>query len=456
MTGVAGLPSAPALPLRMSRAALDRADWAWRSPPYVALDFAFSVRVNDPELAIGLAAVLEPFARNDRAGDPGVVFSVVDRGGRTRRRHVLYRGSELLAGGVSPDAPLATLLWAINRGVADTASGCLLVHAGAAELGGRAVVLPAPTGHGKSTLTAALVRSGLRYVTDETVAVTVGSLVIRPFPKALSIEAGSWAMLCDLEPRHLGALQARLAGQWQVPAGSVRPDAISGGCDPFVIVSPAYRPGGPAELVRTSRAQSVTVLAQNSFNLDRMGRAGFDTAVGLARRCDCYRMAFDDLDEVCALIRALLEGRPPISEAAPRQERQDPAPRPDPVDPAPVPGPDAGGAAARDRVAAGADGPPVHGPIDGRSAPRPAATVHEVDLDGQAVLWDGATGTVHVLNPTATMVWSRFDGVAVLDDVITECTAAYQVERDVVALGVHRLARRARQLGLLEGVALVP
>ena len=50
--------------------------------------------------------------------------------------------------------------------------GDLVFHAGAVSDGRTAVLLPAASNHGKSTLTAALVRDGLQYLTDEAAAVT--------------------------------------------------------------------------------------------------------------------------------------------------------------------------------------------------------------------------------------------------------------------------------------------
>ena len=51
--------------------------------------------------------------------------------------------------------------------------------------------------------------------------------------------------------------------------------------------------------------------------------------------------------------------------------------------------------------------PPVTGdnaPIDASSAPEPARWVATVELDGEAVLFDETSGSLHLLDPVATVI----------------------------------------------------
>jgi hypothetical protein len=70
--------------------------------------------------------------------------------------------------------------------VAEMARGRLFVHAGAVGWRGRAVILPAPTLSGKSTLVAALVRAGATYYSDE-YAVLDARGRVHPYPRALAL-----------------------------------------------------------------------------------------------------------------------------------------------------------------------------------------------------------------------------------------------------------------------------
>lgn len=84
--------------------------------------------------------------------------------------------------GGAPDALLSELeLW-----VAEHARPWVFVHAGCVVWRGRAVLLPGRSMSGKSSLTAALVRAGATYFSDE-YAVLGASGAVRPYARALSI-----------------------------------------------------------------------------------------------------------------------------------------------------------------------------------------------------------------------------------------------------------------------------
>ena len=48
--------------------------------------------------------------------------------------------------------------------------------------------------------------------------------------------------------------------------------------------------------------------------------------------------------------------------------------------------------------------------IDESFVPVPRSTVATAELDGEAVIFSEETQNMHVLNPTATIVWACFDG----------------------------------------------
>lgn len=91
--------------------------------------------------------------------------------------------------------------------------------------------------------------------------------------------------------------------------------------------------------------------------------------------------------------------------------------------------------------------------IDGSFVPRRRGAVAIVELDGEAVLFDEATGTTHLLDQVATVVWKCFDGSGSVDELVEDLAAAFGAPRDVVAGDVLELARQAGGNGLLEGVA---
>lgn len=90
--------------------------------------------------------------------------------------------------------------------------------------------------------------------------------------------------------------------------------------------------------------------------------------------------------------------------------------------------------------------------VEGSFVPRPRPTVTAVELDGEGVLYDEATEGTHILNVTATAVWSSFDGRASVDDIARALSAVYGESLDTVRPAVLDLARRFGRLSLLEGV----
>ncbi|MGH6998029.1 MAG: PqqD family protein [Phenylobacterium sp.] len=91
--------------------------------------------------------------------------------------------------------------------------------------------------------------------------------------------------------------------------------------------------------------------------------------------------------------------------------------------------------------------------IDGDFAPAVAPSVSSVELEGEAVLYDEATETVHRLNPTAALAWACFDGSATIDELASDMAAVFGADEASVQADLVVLCRRLGGLGLLAGVA---
>ena len=90
--------------------------------------------------------------------------------------------------------------------------------------------------------------------------------------------------------------------------------------------------------------------------------------------------------------------------------------------------------------------------IDASFVPRPRDGVTAVELDGEGVLYSEETGGLHVLNPTATLIWTCFDGSGTIDDIVGELAGAFGTDREVVAGDVMELVRELGSSGVLAGV----
>lgn len=274
------------------------------SGPFRALEFDFAVRSTDQAVRRYLDRVLRPLAVAD-GGVATHTYWVVT--GASSGECWLTIDDELLVNTAAPEVAVAYLLWDVNRrAVAASSSRYLLVHAAAAEFGDSAVLLPAAMESGKTTLVAGLVEAGLGYLTDEVVAVDPETLVVSPYPKALSLDPGSWAVLHHLKP-DLDATEASYAGnQWQVDPDTIRPGAVGVRCPPGFVIVPRYEAGSATSVAPLPATEAVAVLAQNSFNLTEHGRVAIESYAAIVRRSRCLRLTVGDLGEACRLVLSLL------------------------------------------------------------------------------------------------------------------------------------------------------
>lgn len=300
------------------RRCVERA-WGWVSPTYRALGLTFRVRIEDAGVAGFLGAALAPF--EVVGGEPVVGYDVFDDSADRAGRWVVLRDGEPV--GVPGTRPVALqwFFWDLNRAVVEASrDDFLLVHAGAVARNGAAVLLPGPPGCGKTTLTAALLRSGFAYLSDESPALEAVTGLLHPYPKALSVEIGAREALADLEPR--GA--ERPPSGWAWDQWIVDPRAVSGsggiaGPVPVrMVVFPEYVGGAETWLEPLPRAQAVLLLAANSFNFGDRPAAHLRAVAALVGGATCHRLTSGEAAAAATVVAAAFD-------AAMRDARQ-PAP----------------------------------------------------------------------------------------------------------------------------------
>jgi hypothetical protein len=266
----------------------ERAGWLY-SCRLRCVDFDWSILSNDAALADYLTHLYDPCV----VGSPGAA-----RHAFIVRRHAdvesapvsVYRDGQAILRRAPEDLAIAQLAWEVNRGVVGEADHRLLLHAAAAEHDGAIVILAGPEGSGKSTLVDALVRSGLRYVTDETLAVTLPGARIAPYPKLIAL----------YEADHRQRL---------VPAQEIRRDevAASGGEPRLLVLLAGYQPGRATRARPVPRAEADVALIEQAFNFRDLGPGRLNVVADVARACDCYALEVGDLDTACRLVLELLE-----------------------------------------------------------------------------------------------------------------------------------------------------
>jgi hypothetical protein len=118
---------------------------------------------------------------------------------------------DLVATSLTPDLAVHVLDSQLRARVARLAKDRVFIHAGAVAMDGRALVLPAPSFAGKSSLVAALIGAGADYLSDEFAVLDAKGLV-HPYPRALSLREVGDRYGARAMPDDLGA---------RVPAGPV-------------------------------------------------------------------------------------------------------------------------------------------------------------------------------------------------------------------------------------------
>ena len=71
-------------------------------------------------------------------------------------------------------------------------------------------------------------------------------------------------------------------------------------------------------------------------------------------------------------------------------------------------------------------------------------------LDDEGILFDPATNTVHVLNPTSELIWNYCDGEHDFNGITHEILKKYRVERNQAEKDVNETLRQFKQLQLVE------
>lgn len=161
--------------------------------------FSFRVQSSIPSVAQGLAELYGQFevrSEHENAAD----FHVVVNSRINLRRWPRWQ-AEFMLNGVQPFQPLprdqAFLLLesGLNWGMSTQTEQYLILPAAVVEKNGRAAILIAPVGAGKSTLTAALVLSGWRLLSDEFMLINPATGLIQPLPRPIILKNESISVI---------------------------------------------------------------------------------------------------------------------------------------------------------------------------------------------------------------------------------------------------------------------
>lgn len=202
--------------------------------------------------------------------------------------------------------PLA-LEMGMNLQLAAGMQRLLLIHAGAVERDGGALIMTGESGAGKSTLSAFLAWSGWRLLGDEFALIDPSSGEVRAHPRPMSLKNESAALLAGLAPagRFGPAFHGTIKGTVRhllPPVEAVR--GMDEPARPRLILLPEFTPGAPPEALRLSPAETFVRLTQASTNYRALGEAGFSALVRLAGT-PAYAIRYASSADAAGLIEGL-------------------------------------------------------------------------------------------------------------------------------------------------------
>ncbi|MBT3068639.1 HprK-related kinase A [Rhodoferax sp. U11-2br] len=191
--------------------------------------------------------------------------------------------------------------WGLNWCVATASGAHTVIHSAVVERDGLAMVLPGSPGSGKSTLCAALALTDWRLLSDELTIISQLDGKVQPVPRPISLKNQSIDIIkafvpsAELTPpvvaTHKGAIayarpprSAVQASHQTAPVGYV--------------VFPKFVPGAQLDFEPLSRAEALSELMENTFNVGLLGAEGFASLARAIADAKCYAVEYGDLASI--------------------------------------------------------------------------------------------------------------------------------------------------------------
>lgn len=206
-------------------------------------------------------------------------------------------------------APL--MEWGLNWCMASRPLGYLAVHAAVVARGADALLMPGFPGAGKSTLCASLVfLDGWRLLSDELALLDPGSGDLHPHPRPINLKNRSIDIVAGfpgarIGPRYIDTRKGTIALAAPPPA-SIYAAENPARCR--WVVLPTYVANEEGWCEEISRAECFALIAEQSFNKDRMGEIGFKALCNMLDDAACYQIGYRSTEEALSLINSICGG----------------------------------------------------------------------------------------------------------------------------------------------------
>ncbi|MFL6698555.1 MAG: HprK-related kinase A [Vitreoscilla sp.] len=291
---------------------LRRGELLLELPPFVA-----RLRSDVPGLAQDITAMYGEFAFSspDAFADFSVEVSMEPglRRWYKPQARFFYDGQPSFAP-LPADQAFPMIEWGLNWCVAAHAHQYLTIHAAVIERGGRAAVLPAPPGSGKSTLCAGLIQRGWRLLSDELALLDMDSGMIHGMARPVSLKNASIDVIRAFAPEAVMTAPVPDTVKGTVSLLQPPPASVARVREPARaawIVLPSYEPDALPVFSPHGKERAFMTLAEQSFNYDMHGAPGFEAMGRLVDQCECLRFNYGRLEDAAAAFERLAASSPP-------------------------------------------------------------------------------------------------------------------------------------------------
>ncbi|MGE5618849.1 MAG: hypothetical protein ACM3US_06275 [Sphingomonadaceae bacterium] len=188
--------------------------------------------------------------------------------------------------------------------------GLYPIHGAALESNGHALILPALPGSGKSTLSIALLRAGLRLLSDDMPLLTKreGGVQVLAFPEDINVCADGLGFFRELA--FLAGHAPNERNKYSFPADALFPGCLAEQARPRLLVFPSIARTPTSLLQPMGKSEAFLALLEHSMPPANRGLATdhFETMMDTAASCDCYRLQTGtDPDEAARQLAGLLD-----------------------------------------------------------------------------------------------------------------------------------------------------
>ena len=187
----------------------------------------------------------------------------------------------------------------------------IAIHAAALSVGNNCLLFPGDSGVGKSTLSAALIKSGFKYLTEDTAIIDINSRRVIAAPVSLRIKEGSWSIVQAMFQDSLtttvhNSRDGRKIRYLVPPEESFHQSNM--GCD-FVkaLVFPKYSPESETSIRAISRIDTILKIQDCGYDAGaRLNKAKVAELLDWIKDVDCYEMNYTSSPEAVSIVRSLL------------------------------------------------------------------------------------------------------------------------------------------------------